>query len=146
MKIISAKSTDYDELVEAWEASVRSTHHFVLEEDIVYFKTLIKQYLAAADIFFIRENNTIIAFLGTADNEIQMLYLTPEAHGRGIGKLLTLFAIAECGVTKVEVNEQNVHAVGFYKHMGFKVVDRRELDYTGRPYPILCMELGSVIS
>ncbi|ENH9207696.1 GNAT family N-acetyltransferase, partial [Vibrio vulnificus] len=45
------------------------------------------------------------------------------------------------GVTKVDVNEQNPQAVGFYEHMGFKVVSRSPLDDMGKPFPILHMTL-----
>lgn len=31
-----------DELVEVWEASVRSTHHFLAEKDIQFFKPLVR--------------------------------------------------------------------------------------------------------
>ena len=42
---------------------------------------------------------------------------------------------------KVDVNEQNEQAIGFYQHYGFKTISRSELDGTGKPYPILHMEL-----
>ena len=38
------------------------------------------------------------------------------------------------------MNEQNAQAVGFYEHMGYKVVSRDELDTEGKPYPILHLE------
>jgi len=62
-------------------------------------------------------------------------------QGRGIGKELLLFALAQQKVKRVDVNEQNEQAVGFYKHMGFVSISRSELDGAGKPYPILHMEL-----
>ncbi len=44
-------------------------------------------------------------------------------------------------MTKVDVNEQNPQAVGFYEHMGFRLVSKSELDGEGKPYPILHMQL-----
>jgi putative acetyltransferase len=71
-----------------------------------------------------------------------MLFLAPESRGRGLGKLLTNFAIATLGARKVDVNEQNPDAVGFYEHMGFTVARRSPVDGTGKPFPLLHMELG----
>ena len=42
---------------------------------------------------------------------------------------------------KVDVNEQNPDAVGFYKHVGFEVTSRSPLDGMGKPFPILHMAL-----
>lgn len=43
------------------------------------------------------------------------------------------------GVREVTVNEQNPQAVGFYRHMGFSVYKRTDLDEAGDPYPLLYM-------
>ena len=45
-----------------------------------------------------------------------------------------------CGVRRVDVNEQNAQAAGFYARMGFRIVSRDALDPSGRPYPILHLE------
>lgn len=42
---------------------------------------------------------------------------------------------------KVDVNEQNAQAVGFYMHMGFSIVGRSETDPDGKPYSILHLAL-----
>ena len=74
-----------------------------------------------------------------------MLFINPAARGKGIGKSLLIYAIRHLCTRKVAVNEQNQQAVGFYEHLGFQVVSRSALDSTGKPYPILHMELlGSV--
>lgn len=49
--------------------------------------------------------------------------------------------INQLDLTKVDVNEQNEQAVGFYKHCGFETIKRSELDTSGKPYPTLHMEL-----
>ena len=40
--IFVATEKDYPELSELWEASVHSTHHFLSEEDIQYYKPLVQ--------------------------------------------------------------------------------------------------------
>jgi len=125
------------------EASVRATHHFLKEEDIEYFKPLIlNTYLDAVELRCIRDNNEkIIGFLGVADQNLEMLFIHPEYRGKRIGKILLDYSIDQLDVTKVDINEQNEQAVGFYKHCGFKTIKRSEMDASGKLYPTLHMEL-----
>ncbi|USD24726.1 GNAT family N-acetyltransferase [Flagellimonas marinaquae] len=142
-KITSIDKTEYKEVVDVWEASVRATHHFLKEEDIAYFKPLIlNTYLDAVDLKGIRdENGKIMGFLGVADQNLEMLFIHPSYIGKGIGRTLLDFGINHLNVTKVDVNEQNENAVGFYKHCRFVVIGRSEVDSLGKPYPILHMKL-----
>jgi len=136
------KHKDYAEVVQVWEASVRATHDFLTEADIQYFKPLIlNQYLDAVDLFCINDQNNILGFLGVDDQKIEMLFVLPDATGRGIGKALCEYAINHLNVYEVDVNEDNSNAVQFYKHMGFVVASRSPLDNTGKPFPILHMKL-----
>ncbi|WP_420573028.1 acetyltransferase [Kordia sp.] len=134
---------EYKEVVEIWEASVRATHDFLKEEDIEYFKPLIlNTYLDAVELKCIRNNDrNIVGFLGVADQNLEMLFIHPDFRGKGIGKMLLEYSIQKLNVIKVDVNEQNEQAVGFYKHFGFEVIKRSELDSSGKPYPILHMKL-----
>jgi putative acetyltransferase len=135
--------SEYPETVAVWEASVRATHDFLKEEDIVYFRPLIlNEYLKAVDLKCVKDSQKkIIGFLGVADRKIEMLFIHPDVRGHGIGKMLVDYAIHHMQSTKVDVNEQNRQAVGFYEHLGFTVISRSELDSLGMPYPILHMEL-----
>ena len=51
-----------------------------------------------------------------------MLFVENESRGMGIGKKLLNFAIDSLGLRKVDVNEQNTQALGFYEYKGFKIV------------------------
>lgn len=136
--------TDYVELVSVWEASIRATHDFLKEEDILFYKPLIlNEYLKAVDLYCIKNNDTITGFMGLSEGSIEMLFIHPAFRGSGIGKSLLQFAINELNANKVDVNEQNDQALGFYLKMGFKAVNRSELDGMGKPYPILHMELNN---
>jgi putative acetyltransferase len=142
-KIDTINKIEYKEVVDVWEASVRATHHFLKEEDIAYFKPLIlNTYLDAVELRCIRNNKKeIIGFLGVAEQNLEMLFIHPEYRGKKIGKALLDYAIDKLNVLQVDVNEQNEQATGFYKYCGFKTIGRSELDSSGKPYPILHMEL-----
>jgi len=134
---------EYTQVVEVWEASVRATHHFLREEDIKYFKPLIlNKYLNAVRLRCIRNKfEEIIGFMGVADQHLEMLFIHPAYLRKGLGTNLLTYSINKFSVNKVDVNEENDHAVQFYKHFGFITVGRWELDSSGKSYPILHMEL-----
>ena len=137
-----ASTSHYSELIELWEASVRATHDFLNESDIQDYKPLIHdQYFDQLDLFFMIKNEHIQGFIGLDGQLVQMLFIHPKSRGLGVGKSLLNFAIETYGIDTVDVNEQNVQAVGFYKHLGFEIIERFEHDATGKPYPILSMRL-----
>ena len=109
------KESEYVEVVEIWESSVRATHNFLTEEDIQYFKPLIlKEYLKAVELRSARDaEGKILGFLGVADRGLEMLFLDPKWIGKGVGAKLMKYALHHFEVNKVDVNEQNPQAVEF---------------------------------
>jgi len=142
-RIENIEKNEYSEVVEVWEASVRATHHFLKEEDIAYFKPLILNvYLDAVELRCVKNvNGVIIGFMGVADQNLEMLFIHPKERAKGIGRKLLEYSIKELDVKKVDVNEDNEQAIGFYENYGFKTYERSEIDASGKPYPILHMKL-----
>lgn len=142
-QIYPVTQESFVEIVELWEASVRCTHHFLAEKDIQFFRPLIlNEFLKMVELFATKnEAGTITGFIGIAGGKLEMLFVHPQAAGKGIGKQLLQFAIKEKQVSKVDVNEQNPQAVGFYQHMGFRITGRTDVDGMGNPFPLLLMEL-----
>lgn len=137
---------EYDELLQVWEEAVRTTHHFLTETDIQFYKPLIRnEYFAAVQLYVIREDaGTIAAFMGLSTDCIKMLFVSPKAQEQGYGSELVEFAIREKHIYKVDVNEQNTAALGFYLHRGFEVTGRDALDGTGKPFPVLHLQIPPV--
>ena len=141
-KIIPATAADYAELILVWEASVRATHDFLTETDILTYKQLIlEQYFDQLSLYCIKENSGITGFIGVDNEFLQMLFIHPSKRGTGLGKALIRYATSNLSVTKVDVNEQNLQAVGFYHHLGFEAVEWFDHDAAGKPYPIVSMSL-----
>ncbi len=132
---------DYKTLVEIWERSVRATHVFLTEKDIMEIKeSLLSKYFKAVSLYVILDEDTIAGFIGLYDHNIEMLFVDSYSMGKGLGSKLLNFA-KSLGADSVDVNEQNSKALGFYQANGFHVVSRDEFDSDGRPYPILHLKL-----
>ena len=74
--------------------------------------------------------------------QTELLCLSPEARGNGLGKQLLQYGIETYNIQELTVNEQNPQAVGFYEHMGFAAYKRTDLDEQGNQYPLLYMKRG----
>lgn len=142
MQIRRAIPSDHKVIIRIWEASVRATHNFLQEAYIEELKPLIlHEYLSAVDLFVIEdEKSRIQGFIGVSKKNIEMLFIDPAHFRMGLGKKLISFAVKQLGAEKVDVNEQNPNARGFYEAIGFKVVNRSPVDKQGKPYPILHMK------
>lgn len=141
-EIFPVTDKDYPRLLVIWENSVRATHYFLKEQDILSIRPFVLKSFPAVKLFvFKNDKGNINGFIGVADNKIEMLFIDSDCRGKGIGKKLVTYAIDNLNATKLDVNEQNPQAVEFYKHVGFKIVGRSQLDNMGNPFPLLHMTL-----
>jgi putative acetyltransferase len=144
MDLRRARADDREHLLRLWERSVRATHRFLSETDIVALRPLVARELASDAVewwVLVSPGEMPIGFLGFTNATIEALFIDPQHRGRGGGKLLVAHAqaLAMDGVLAVDVNEQNEAALGFYRALGFSVVGRSPTDAGGRPFPILHM-------
>ena len=128
-------------LVSLWEASVWATHLFLSDPEILRIKAYVPRAISGVTHLIVAENDqgTPIAFMGTEGPRLEMLFLSPDQRGKGLGKKLLQYGILHYGVHELTVNEQNSQAVGFYQHLGFEAYKRTEQDEEGSPYPLLYM-------
>lgn len=144
MQVRAAESTDLETLLHIWERSVRATHSFLREEDIDFYRPLVREALGtgALEVWVLTtDTDQPIGFLGLDGSRIEALFLEPAHRGAGGGRRLVAHAQALRGGTlSLDVNEQNSDARGFYEALGFKVVGRSDTDGTDRPYPLLHMQ------
>lgn len=129
-------------LVELWERSVCATHHFLTEFQILEIKTFVPNALKQVPHLLIsRDETTLLGFIGIDGQKIEMLFIDPKYRRQGIGTALVKEGLAHYSVNKVDVNEDNPQARGFYEHLGFKVIRRSPIDGQGNPFPILSMQI-----
>ncbi|MBS7576115.1 MULTISPECIES: GNAT family N-acetyltransferase [unclassified Enterococcus] len=146
MKIVEIKNRSdilITKLFNLWQESVRDSHHFLDETAIKTIGEIIPTALENIEhLIVVYDNfNTIQAFMGIESHKIEMLFVASNMQGKGIGKRLIKYAINTHDITEITVNEQNIKAYEFYKHIGFKAFKRDEKDDMGNPYPIVHMQL-----
>ena len=133
---------DAPALTAIWRESVLATHDFLSREDFNEIETLVgEQYLPIVEVWVIEDDGKPVGFMGMTESNIDSLFISPDQRGKGIGKHMIAHVKALVGTLTVDVNEQNVQGVGFYRHMGFVETGRSETDDQGRPYPLLHMRL-----
>jgi putative acetyltransferase len=135
--------SEYDEATKVWEASVRASHDFLTEKEILTLKGDFRQkWLYNVRLYSVRDRaDKILGLMGVSADKIEMLFIHPDHWGQGLGKALVHMATRGLGLRKVDVNEANRAALGFYLALGFCVTDRSETDSIGWHHPLLLMEL-----
>ncbi|MFD2555479.1 GNAT family N-acetyltransferase [Sphingobacterium tabacisoli] len=135
------EKADYPRMKEIWTSAVEHTHDFLKREDFEYYQAQLPFYFEQVTLWGFEEEGVLVGFIGTAGDSLEMLFIHNDCRGKGVGRKLVTYGIANLQVSKVDVNEQNAQAVGFYKHMGFRTTGRSECDGQGKAYPILHMSL-----
>lgn len=137
-------------LLEIWDKSVRATHEFLSEEEILKIRGYVPGAICNVEMLLVlfdkgedsKEAVSVpLGFMGIGGKKIEMLFLSPDACGKGLGKMLVQHGIENFSTEEVTVNEQNPKAKGFYEHLGFKTYKTSETDEQGNPYPIAWMKL-----
>lgn len=146
MRIVELESRTpecLDRLLEVWERSVRATHTFLSGGEVEAIKAYVPQALREVPRLIVGEDErgVPIGFLGADGQRLEMLFLLPQARGKGLGRALLQYGMDRYGLRELAVNEQNPQARGFYERMGFRVYRRTETDEQGGPYPLLYMRL-----
>lgn len=130
-----------EQLLDVWESSVKETHLFLSKNEIESIRKYVPQALNEIQHLIIveNENQVPMGFMGIVEQHLEMLFISHEERGKGLGKELLQYGIEKYSINDLAVNEQNPLAKGFYEHMDFKVYKRTEHDEQGNPYPLLYM-------
>lgn len=140
----SIGAAEYPVLAAIWRGAVDATHDFLADADRDEIEARLQSdYFPAVDLSVAERDGRPVGFSGVLDGTLEMLFVDAMQRDGGIGTALLAHAIREYGVTKVDVNEQNISAAGFYARRGFEVVGRSETDEAGRPYPLLHLRLST---
>ena len=88
-RIESPAPAELEALTDLWERSVRATHGFLAPEDIAFFRRMVREEAlpGVEELHVIRdEKNGFAAFAGVEAGKLEMLFVAPTAHGKGLGR------------------------------------------------------------
>jgi putative acetyltransferase len=154
-----ARAEERAALLPIWRSAVEASHHFLAPADIDWYEPFVASFLeTAADLRVAvrahpladgRTAGEPLGFIAHDAGAIQMLFVTAEAQGTGVGSALLASVRGDSrgpggtGSLTVDVNEDNASGRRFYESRGFTVVSRSPLDDQGRPFPLLHLRLAA---
>ena len=144
LRVVTERSTaTVERLVALWERSVRASHSFLTDAEVLRIKGFVPDALRSVPTLLVAEDERGVptAFAGVDGRRLEMLFVDADERGKGLGTLLLRRCVEEFGVDETTSNEQNPAATRFYERFGFEVERRTELDEQGGPYPLLYMKL-----
>ena len=134
-------------LSHVWKRSVRATHDFLSPEDVQAMFPQVERYVSDIGSLAVAydEDGRALGFAGAEDGKLEMLFVDDEARGHGVGRTLLAYAVDAWDVHRLDVNEQNPQARGFYEHEGWQAAWRSSHDDDGRAFPIVRMQRATGI-
>lgn len=140
--ILSYEPSMLPAMLEIWEDSVRASHFFLKDNDIVEIKEEVKGAFAfLQNILVAKLNNDFAGFIGVSEKSIEMLFVASKFFNLGLGKRLILEAVnaffTEQNEILLDCNEQNERGLTFYQKLGFKERGKSQKDSKGRDFAII---------
>ena len=134
MDISEVKDRDpdlVDALVAVWESSVRDTHLFLSEPEILDIRGYVPEAVSLVEhlIVAVDDEGSPVAFMGVQDGSIEMLFIKPQERGKGYGEALLkhlahLAVERGCGRLEWACLDWNTPSIEFYtKGMGAVPMD-----------------------
>lgn len=140
--ILSYEPSMLPEMLKIWQDSVRASHFFLKDSDIVEIKQEVKAaFSSLQNILVAKLNNDFAGFIGVSEKSIEMLFVASKFFNLGLGKRLILEAVnaffTEQNEILLDCNEQNERGLTFYQKLGFKERGKSQKDSKGRDFAII---------
>ena len=92
-----------DRLLEVWERSVRATHLFLSGGAVEAIKAYVPQALREVPRLVTTKDEAglLAGFLGADGRRLEMLFLLPEARGKGLGRALLQYGMDRYGLREL---------------------------------------------
>ncbi|GAA5786308.1 acetyltransferase [Chitiniphilus shinanonensis] len=120
---------DGPRVLDIWRRAVDATHHFLTAQDRRDLDAEVAAFLPQAPLdLAVDELDRPIAFMLLDAGRLEALFVDPDHHGAGVGRLLVETTLRRHPGLLTDVNEQNLLAVGFYEKLGFERIGRSALD------------------
>ncbi|QDU82823.1 putative N-acetyltransferase YjaB [Polystyrenella longa] len=127
------ETSDLEDLLNTWENAAYLAHPFLTKE----FQDQVRHdipnvYLPNTQTWVAVYQGKVIGFISMMGNEIGALFVEPEFHGTGAGRLLVGKALELQDELEVEVFEANSIGRNFYHSYGFEPIEEKVHTETGQ--------------
>jgi len=93
--------------------------------------------LPSMDVWVAESSGEILGFVGAREDVVELLYVAPEAQGRGLGPTLLSYVDGGGGAHSVEVYADNAVGVAFYTGQGFAEQHRYSVTVGGGTFEVM---------
>ncbi|MDR1608764.1 MAG: GNAT family N-acetyltransferase [Deltaproteobacteria bacterium] len=126
-----------EELLVIWEDSVRQSHFFLDEDDILDLRPKVREVIKKFQKLAVLVNpeGLKVGFILIEGPKIEALFLAAKFWGQGLGRQLMEWALSQDAYL-LDVNIDNRKALKFYQHFGFKIFSA---EMTAFPFPVYNM-------
>ncbi|NTZ08761.1 acetyltransferase [Burkholderia metallica] len=138
IRIRQSTEADATRVLDIWRNAVDATHHFLSDDDRRSIESEVVAFLPSAPLdLAVDESDRPVGFMLLDGSHMEALFVDPDHHRAGVGRLLVEEALKRHPGLSIDVNEQNQAAAGFYERLGFERCGRSERDGQGWPYPLI---------
>ena len=137
-RIRASTVKDQERVLDIWRGAVDATHHFLTTADRREIEHEVTAFLPRVPLWLaVDASDCALGFMLLEADRMEALFIHPLHRGLGIGRQLVQHALTFNEAITTVVNEQNLQAVGFYGHLGFKRTGYSTRDQQRRPYPLI---------
>lgn len=127
------KESDVDAVVAAWRAANALAHPFLSNDFLDKEEGNVRNvYPKFAEIWVQEIDSKVVGFIAMIESEIGGLFLDPKYHGKGLGREMVDYIVAQKGALTVEVFKDNKIGRAFYNGYGFKKTGEYLHEYSGQ--------------
>ena len=116
--------------MDSWKESHKDicSAEFIEKHDLNYMINFLSEKIKNGYLIFISYANDPegIVAINPSDEEICLLYVSPEKQGKGVGTNLFDFALSKCVSPYITVLDSNKKAIDFYKKRGFVPIENQQ--------------------
>ncbi|WP_157961286.1 GNAT family N-acetyltransferase [Microvirga flavescens] len=146
MRLRPATRDDIAALATIAERSYRAAFATILEEEALASRNaafFAARFEDSWPRLMVAEDDKLLGFLLMTDGHIDMLFMDPDAAGKGAGTLLLRDA-ERAGAKSLECFRDNHAARGFYERHGWTVSRSYERDFAGKTRSFVLYEKPAI--
>lgn len=135
MRVRPAREIDIQALAAIAERSYRQAFETILEQDVLATRDsafFARRFVDSWErMILVEAEGTLLGFLLMTEGHIDMLFMDPDASGKGAGALL-LHEAERSGAKSLECFRDNRGARRFYERHGWRVAREYDREFAGR--------------